>query len=122
MIAWLVLAQAALVGLLGVGVTIAGIAKVRMNDWLLAAAAIATLTLVVQIVASIVAPFVGSVPTGDPFEYWVYLIMALLIPPAAALWALIDKGRWGVVALGVGLMSVAVMIYRMHQIWFVQVY
>lgn len=48
--------------------------------------------------------------------------MAVLIPPAVALWALIDKGRWGVVALGVALMSVGVMVYRMHQIWFVQVF
>ena len=93
-----------------------------MNDWILGAAAIATLTLVVQIVASIIAPFTGSGPTGDPFEYWVYLVMAVLIPPAVALWALIDKGRWGVVALGVALMSVGVMVYRMHQIWFVQVF
>ncbi|MGO1574443.1 hypothetical protein [Agrococcus casei] len=122
MIAWMMLAQAALLGLLGAGVTVAGIAKVRMNDWILGAAAIATLTLVVQIVASIIAPFTGSGPTGDPFEYWVYLVMAVLIPPAVALWALIDKGRWGVVALGVALMSVGVMVYRMHQIWFVQVF
>lgn len=56
MIAWMMLAQAALLGLLGAGVTVAGIAKVRMNDWILGAAAIATLTLVVQIVASIIAP------------------------------------------------------------------
>ncbi|MGO3757480.1 MAG: hypothetical protein ACTJGQ_01285 [Agrococcus casei] len=122
MIAWMMLAQAALLGLLGAGVTVAGIAKVRMNDWILGAAAIATLTLVVQIVASIIAPFTGSGPTGDPFEYWVYLVMAVLIPPAVALWALIDKGRWGMVALGVALMSVGVMVYRMHQIWFVQVF
>lgn len=122
MIAWLMLAQAVFVGLLGAGVSIAGIAKVKMNDWILAAAALTVLTLVVQIVASIIAPFAGSSPTGDPFEYWVYLIFALVIPVAAAFWALLDKGRWGVLALGLALLTVAIMVYRMQQIWFVQVF
>ena len=122
MIAWLMLVQAAFIGLLGAGVTIAGIAKVKMNDWILGATALAVLTLIVQIVASIIAPFAGSAPTGDPFEYWVYLIFAAAIPIAAGFWALLDKGRWGVLALGLALLSVAIMVYRMHQIWFVQVF
>lgn len=122
MIAWLMLAQAAVIGVLGAAVTVAGIAKVKMNDWILGAAAIAVVSLVVQIVASIIAPIAGAGPTGDPFEYWVYLIVALLIPAGLAFWALIDKGRWGVVALGLGLLTAAVMVYRMHQIWFVQVF
>ena len=92
-----------------------------MNDWILGAAAIATLTLVVQIVASIITP--SQAPAlRRPVRVLGVLVMAVLIPPAVALWALIDKGRWGVVAVGVALMSVGVMVYRMHQIWFVQVF
>ena len=121
MIAWLMIAQAIVIAVLGAAVAIAGVAKVRMNDLVLGAAALTMLSLVVQVVASIVAPLVGAGPTGDLLEYWVYLISALLIPPAATIWAFADKGRWGVLVVGVGLLAVAVMVYRMHQIWFVQV-
>ena len=87
-----------------------------------AGAAIAMLSLIVQTVASIVAPILGAGPTGDLLEYWTYLITALMIPPAAVLWALVDKkGEWSTLVVGVGLLAVAVMVYRMHQIWFVQV-
>lgn len=121
MISWLMLTQAIVIAVLGAGVAIAGLAKVKMNDLVLGASALAMLSLVVQVVASIVAPIVGAGPTGDLLEYWVYLVTALLIPPAATLWAFADKGRWGVLVVGVGLLAVAVMVYRMHQIWFVQV-
>lgn len=121
MIAWVMLSQAISIALLGLIVAIAGIAKVKMNDWFLGFAGFAFVTLIVQIVASIVAQVSGNGPTGDPFEYWTYLVSCFLIPPAAAFWALIDKGRWGVLALGIGLLAVAVMVYRMHQIWFVQI-
>lgn len=121
MISWLMLTQAIVIAALGAGVAIAGIAKVKMNDIVLGASALALLTLLVQVVASIVAPIVGAGPTGDLLEYWVYLVTAVLIPPAATLWAFADKGRWGVLVVGVGLLAVAVMVYRMHQIWFVQV-
>lgn len=122
MISWLMLAQAIGLGVIGAVVAIVGIARKPFNDWVLGAAALAMLTLIVQVVASIVAPFLGSVPTGDVLEYWVYLISALLIPPAAVLWALIDKkSEWQTLVVGIGILAVAVMAYRMHQIWFVQV-
>ncbi|QCR19641.1 hypothetical protein [Agrococcus sp. SGAir0287] len=121
MIDWLMIVQAAVIAVLGAAVAVAGIVRVRMNDLVLAAAALTMLSLVVQVVASIVAPIVGAGPTGDLLEYWVYLVSALLIPPAATLWAFAEKGRWGVLVVGVGLLAVAVMVYRMHQIWFVQV-
>ena len=85
-------------------------------------AAIALLSLVVQTIASVIAPLLGAGPTGDLLEYWTYLITALLIPPAAVLWALVDKkGEWSTLVVGVGILACAVMVYRMHQIWFVQV-
>lgn len=122
MISWLMLAQAIGLGVIGAVVAIVGIARKPFNDWVLGAAALAMLTLIVQVVASIVAPFLGSVPTGDVLEYWVYLISALLIPPAAVLWALVDKkSEWQTLVVGIGILAVAVMAYRMHQIWFVQV-
>ena len=121
MIAWLMITQAIVIAAMGAVVTVAGAFKAKMNDLFLAISAIAFVSLIVQVVASIVAQVMGNGPTGDPFEYWVYLVPCALIPPAAAFWALIDKGRWGVLALGIALLGVAVMVYRMHQIWFVQI-
>lgn len=121
MIAWLMLAQAIVVAVLGAAVLVAGLARVKMNDLVLGAAAVTLVSLVVQVVASIIAPIAGAGPTGDLLEYWTYLVSAVLIPPAATIWALADKGRWSVLVVGVGLLACAVMIYRMHQIWFVQI-
>lgn len=78
------------------------------------------LVLLVQIVIGIVAPFVGNQPTGDVVEWWIYLVVALVLPVAAVAWALVDRTRWATVVMGVASLAVAVMLYRMHQIWFVQ--
>lgn len=122
MISWLMLAQAIALGVVGAIVAIAGLARRPFGDWVFAGAAITMLSLVVQTVASIVAPLAGAGPTGDLLEYWTYLITALMIPPASVLWALVDKrSEWSTLVVGVGILAVAVMVYRMHQIWFVQV-
>jgi hypothetical protein len=44
----------------------------------------------------------------------------MLLPIAAGFWALIERSRWSTVILGVAALSVAVMLYRMLQIWTVQ--
>lgn len=121
MISWVLLAQASVLGILGAVVAIMGLLRVKMNDFVLVAAALTFLTLLIQSVASIIAPLAGSAPTGDLLEYWTYLITAIVIPPGATIWALIDKGRWSVLVVGIGILACAVMVYRMHQIWFVQI-
>ena len=76
--------------------------------------------LIVQLVVSLIAPAVGNQATGSVLEYYVYLISAILLPPLAALWALVERTRWSTVILGVACLAVAVMLYRMNTIWFVQ--
>jgi len=88
----------------------------------LGAAALVELLLVVQIVVSIAAPAFGNTPTGSGLEFWVYLVTAALLVPLAVLWSLLERGnRWSTVVIGVACLAIAVMVYRMHQIWFVQV-
>ena len=121
MISWVMLAQAIGLGVIGGVVAIVGLTRRPFGDGVLAAAALTLLTLVVQTVASVVAPIMGAGPTGDLLEYWTYLITALVIPPAAVIWALVDKkGEWATLVVGIGILACAVMVYRMHQIWFVQ--
>ena len=122
MIGWLMLAQAAALGVLGGIIAILGLARRPFGDGALVAAALTLLTLIVQAVASIVAAATGAGPTGDLLEYWTYLLTALVMPPAAVVWALVDrKSEWSTLIVGVGILACAVMVYRMHQIWFVQV-
>jgi len=108
---------AVLAGLLCV---VLGLAGRKPADVTIIALAVVELLLLAQIVIAVIAPTVGNPPSGNPFEFWLYLITAAIIPPLAVLWALTDRTRWSTVVLGVGALAVAVMSYRMFQIWTVQ--
>jgi hypothetical protein len=109
---------AVLAGLLCVAL---GLAGRKPADVTIIALGVVEVLLLAQIVIAIIAPAVGNPPTGNPFEFWVYLLTAAIIPPLAVFWALVERTRWSTVVLGVGALAVAVMAYRMHQIWTVQV-
>ena len=92
------------------------------NDYSLGALLLVDVLLIVQLVVAIAAPAAGNSPSGSVLEFYVYLVTAILLPPLAVLWGLLERGsRWSTVILGVAALAVAVMVYRMHQIWFVQV-
>jgi hypothetical protein len=121
MIDWFTWLQEAVAVLAGLFCLALGLAGRRPNDYTLGAVLLVELLLVVQLVISLVAPATGNLPTGNGLEFWVYLVSAVLIPPAAVVWALIERDRWSTVVLGVACLAIAVMVYRMGQIWFVQV-
>ena len=104
-------------GLLCLGL---GIAGRKPTDLSMGATALVELLLIVQLVVSIVAPFTGNQATGSLLEFYTYLVSAILLPLAGAAWALIERSRWSTIILGVVCLSVAVMVYRMLQIWTVQ--
>lgn len=120
MIEWFTTAQVAVAVIAGLLCLVLGFAKRPPNDLTLGATALVEVLLIAQVVVAIVAPIVGNHPTGDLLEFWVYLVSAVLIPPAAGFWALIERNRWSTVVLGVACLAIAVMVYRMGQIWFVQ--
>lgn len=120
MIGWFTWVQVGIAVLGGVGCVIAGLAGRRPNDYVLAVAAVIEVLLLAQIVIALVSPAFGNLPTGNGLEFWVYLVSAALLPPAAAGWGLVDRTRWSTVVIGVACLAVAVMVYRMDQIWFVQ--
>jgi hypothetical protein len=114
---WLQLAVATIGGLLGVGL---GLAGRRPNDLTLGITVLVELLLISQLVVALVAPLNGNNPTGSVLEFYTYLVSAILLPIGGAAWALIERSRWSTVILGVVCFSVAVMLYRMLQIWNVQ--
>lgn len=114
---WLQVAVASLAALLCFALGLAGRAP---NDLTIGATALVEVLLVVQLVFALLAPLAGNPPTGNAIEYSLYLGAALLLPPLAVFWALVERTRWSTVVLGVACFSIAVMVYRMHQIWTVQ--
>jgi hypothetical protein len=115
--AYLQLAVAVAAGLLCLGL---GFAGRRPTDLSMGSTALVELLLVVQLVVALVAPLVGNEATGSVLEFYTYLVSAILLPVAGGAWALIERSRWSTVILGVVCLSVAVMVYRMLQIWTVQ--
>ncbi len=120
MIDWFTWAQVAVASVAGVLCVVLGLAGRRPSDLSIGSLALVELLLIAQLVATIVAPFVGNQPSGSLLEFWIYLVSAVLLPIAAAGWALVERSRWSTVILGVAALAVAVMIARMWQIWTVQ--
>ena len=73
--------------------------------------------LLMQLIASIALVILGERAKLDTWEFFGYLIVALMVPLAAAIWALIDRNRWSTVVMGAGILTVVVMLVRMKQIW-----
>jgi hypothetical protein len=97
-----------------------GFAGKQPNDLTMGAIALVTVLLIAQLVVTIVAPLVGNEPRGNLAEFYVYLISAIILPVAGGFWALVERSRWSTVILGLIGLALAVMLYRMGQIWFVQ--
>jgi hypothetical protein len=119
-IEWFTWVQLAVAVAAGVLCLVLGLAGRVPSDLTIGALALVELLLVVQLVVAILAPAVGNEPSGSVLEFYVYLVSALLLPPAAAFWALLERNRCSTVILGVAALAVGVMVYRMLQIWTVQ--
>ena len=120
MIEWFTTVQIGFAVVAGALCLLLGLIGRQPSDVTVGATAIVELLLIVQLGAAIIAPEAGNNPTGSLAEFYIYLISAILLPVAAAFWALIERTRWSTVILGVVCLSIAVMLYRMSQIWNVQ--
>ncbi|GAA4666082.1 hypothetical protein [Frondihabitans cladoniiphilus] len=117
MIDWFAFVQAGIAGLAAVYCIVVGLARRVPNDYTVGSLALVELLLIAQLVVAIVAPFAGNHSTGNIVEFYIYLVVALLLPPLSVVWALVDRTRWSNVVLGAGAFAVAVMVVRMLQIW-----
>lgn len=121
MILWFTYIEVAVAVVAGLLCLILGLIGRRPSDWTVGALALLELLLIVQVVIGIVSPLAGNPPTGSLLEFWVYLVSAVLLPPLAVGWALLERSRWSTVIMGVAALAVAVMVWRMQVIWTVQV-
>jgi len=114
---WVELALALAVGLAAIGFTIAGQGP---NDYTVLGLGLVELAMIGQAIIGGVAPSVGNAPTGSLLEWWMYMVAALLIPPAAIFWSLIERTRWASLILATAALGIAVMVWRMYTIWVFQ--
>ena len=117
MIEWAYQAQFALAMAVGLFCIILGLINRPPSWWSVGSVALVEALLLVQLVASIVLVASGNQAKGDTVEFFGYIITALIVPPAAVGWAIIDRSRWSTVVLGVSGLTIAVMLARMWQIW-----
>ena len=75
------------------------------------------ISLLVQLITSIVLVASGERAVISTLEFFGYLIVALMIPAAGVIWSLIERNRWSTVIMGAAALTVAVMMVRMMQIW-----
>lgn len=87
------------------------------DDWALIGAACTEVFLVVYGIAAAIRQGAGNAVQGDPWEFWGYLITALVMPPVAFFWAISEKSRWSNAVLGASALVTFIMLFRMEQIW-----
>ena len=108
-----VAALAIIVGLFAAGHTVA---NRSFSNGLFYAIALLELVLAVVLVIGIVA-VLGTdnpVPTGLVLTY---LVTMILVPPAAVLWGVAEKSRWGTGVVAVAILSLAILSERVLQLW-----
>ncbi|WP_309101953.1 hypothetical protein [Microbacterium sp.] len=121
MILWFTVVQIVVAVTAGLLCVALGLMGRRPSDFSVGALAVVEALLVTQVVVAIIGPLAGNPPTGDLLEFWVYLVSAVLLPAGAVLWALMERSRWSTVILGVAALAIAIMLWRMHAIWTIQI-
>jgi hypothetical protein len=79
---------------------------------------LSTVGLLAQIVVTAVLLIAGAPCKGDPIEFYGYLLTALIVAVGAGFWSLAERTKVSTIILGVANLTLAIMIFRMHQIWF----
>lgn len=114
---WLQIAVATVGGILGV---VLGALGRKPNDLTMGFTGVVALLLIVQLGVAIASPIMGNQPSGSLFEFYLYLVTAIFVPIGAGFWALVERSRWSTVILGIACFAVAIMLFRMNVIWFIQ--
>lgn len=73
--------------------------------------------LVIQLIISTGLAIAGQRAATDTLEFFGYLIVAMIVPVAAGFWGLAERSKYSMMVLGAAGLTVAVMLYRMQQLW-----
>jgi hypothetical protein len=119
-IEWYAILEVAIAAAAGVLCVLLGLFGIKPGDLSMGAVALVELLLLGQLGIAIASPLLGNSPTGNIIEFYIYLIVAIILPLLAGFWALVERDRWSTVVLGVAALAIAVMVVRMNIIWTVQ--
>lgn len=117
MIDWLFWVEFWLVLAIGAWLLVLGAVSRPPSGLSVALVASVELLLLVQLAVSIVLVAGGQTAATDTFEFFGYLIVALLVPLAGFVWAILDRTRWSTIVLAASALVVWVMLIRMQQLW-----
>lgn len=117
MIEWFTFLLIAVTVVVGVVQLIEGARARPPRDVSVVGSIVVLVLLLVQVVVAIAAPALGQPIGGDPLEFWMYLITAILVTPVALVFAFVDRTRIGTLALAGGSLATTVMVVRMADIW-----
>jgi hypothetical protein len=96
----------------------AGILKKAPNDVTILSVAAVELALLVYLVGSIIRVATGEQIAGETWEFWGYLLTALVLPVGAVYWSILERTRWSNFVLAAVGVTALVMAARMNQIWY----
>ncbi|MEE2521807.1 hypothetical protein V1639_02430 [Pseudarthrobacter sp. J75] len=96
----------------------AGILKKAPNDVTILSVIAVEVALLVYLVGSIIRVIAGEAIAGEAWEFWGYLATALMLPPAAVYWSVLERTRWSNFVLAAVGVTALVMAARMNQIWY----
>lgn len=96
----------------------AGILKKSPNDTTILSVAAVEVALLVYLVGSVVRVAAGEHIAGEAWEFWGYLVTALMLPVAAVYWSILERTRWSNFVLSAVGVTALVMAARMNQIWY----
>lgn len=80
------------------------------------AMAVVEVGLVAQLVGGCIA-LARTDRDVDGIIFVSYLVTVVVIPPAAVLWGVAEKSRWGVGVVAIGMLTVAALCLRILDIW-----
>lgn len=96
----------------------AGLLKKAPNDATILSVAAVELSLLVYLAGSIVRVVAGERIAGEPWEFWGYMLTALMLPVGAVYWSILERTRWSNFVLAAVGVTALVMAARMNQIWY----
>jgi hypothetical protein len=117
MFEWAYQLQATFAAVVGLFAIFLGLIRRPPSWWSVGSVAVIEGFLLVQLAVSIALVATGNQAKGDTVEFFGYIITALIVPPAAIAWAVLERTRWSTLVLGVAGLTVAIMLVRMWQIW-----
>ncbi|WP_026549878.1 hypothetical protein [Arthrobacter sp. Br18] len=95
----------------------AAILRQPPNDITILSVAAVELFLLAYGGSGAVRQFAGEPVLGEAWEFWGYLLTALIVPVGAFWWSILERSRWSNLVLGAVGPTIFVMLVRMEQIW-----